>query len=111
MIRNIFAAALTLVSSLLLLSIATPKYVIAKEKTPTTIEATTESSSVTENYALLVSLEHAGFVKDDLLYSSVEKDTEDGASIYEVEFQVGHQNYQYEVDATTGDIISYELDD
>ncbi len=109
MFRGLFTAALTLVTALLIMSLSSPQFAFAHEgSTKTTVAEPTE---VSEDYALLTALEHAGFVKDDLLYSSVEKDTEDGVEVYEVEFQVGHQNYQYEVDATTGDIISYELDD
>ncbi|WP_294212251.1 PepSY domain-containing protein [Pseudobutyrivibrio sp.] len=108
MFRGLFTAALTLITALLIMSLSTPQFAFAHEvSTKTTVAEPTE---VSEDYALLAALEHAGFVKDDLLYSSVEKDTEDGVEVYEVEFQVGHQEYNYEIEAATGNILSYELD-
>ncbi len=108
MFRGLFTAALTLVTTLLIMSLSSPQFAFAHEgSTKTTVAEPTE---VSEDYALLAALEHVGFVKDDMLYSSVEKDTEDGVEVYEVEFQVGHQEYNYEIEAATGNILSYELD-
>ena len=37
-------------------------------------------------------------------------DYEDGRRVYEVEFYSGNREYDYEIDAATGDIVSYDFD-
>lgn len=48
----------------------------------------------------------AGKVKD----LDIELDTDDGRAKYEIDFKVGNTEYEYEVDAKTGDIIKSETD-
>ena len=39
----------------------------------------------------------------------VELDSDDGRRIYEVDFEVGSKDYEYDIDAYTGKIIKYEI--
>jgi uncharacterized membrane protein YkoI len=41
----------------------------------------------------------------------IELDKDDGVYIYEVEFIAANREYDYEINATTGDIVSWEMDD
>ena len=43
----------------------------------------------------------------------VKKDHEDGRQVYDVEFYVGNKEYDYEIDASTGEILSadFEIED
>lgn len=55
-------------------------------------------------------LSHAGVTQDQLDYLEADYDYEDGRMVYEVEFAVGGVEYEYDIDAATGDILKYERD-
>ena len=69
-----------------------------------------ESEGITEDQALDIALNHAGVSKSDVTSSSVRQDFDDdmGITKYEVEFRVDAQEYNYDIDMTTGEI--YEFD-
>ena len=69
-----------------------------------------ESEGITEDQALDIALNHAGVAKSDVTSSFVNKDFDDdrGITMYDVEFRVGAQEYNYDIDMTTGEI--YEFD-
>lgn len=50
-------------------------------------------------------LAHAGLTADQVTVSKVDFDMEDGRMVYEVEFWAGNVEYEYDVDATTGEIV------
>ena len=62
---------------------------------------------------LLTALEHAGVKAEDAYDLSVELDNEHGKAIYEAEFKSGGYEYEYEIDASTGDVLKFdkEFDD
>ena len=51
---------------------------------------------------------HAGLAQTDISRLKVELDYDDGRSVYELEWDVDRTEYSYEVDASTGEILSYE---
>lgn len=53
-------------------------------------------------------LSHAGLTSDQVTFVKSKLDYEDGRQIYEVEFYAGsYTEYDYEIDAYTGDVISF----
>lgn len=68
---------------------------------------------LTESEVLLTALEHAGVKAEDAYDLSVELDNEHGKAVYEVEFKSGGYEYEYEIDASTGDVLKFdkEFDD
>ena len=73
-----------------------------------------ESDNVgSEEAALAIALEHAGVTLDQLSWYEICLDFDDGIWVYEVEFAVGNTEYEYEINAITGEIIKFEteLDD
>ena len=74
-----------------------------------------DSEGITEDQALDIALNHAGVAKSDVTSSFVNKDFDDdrGVTTYDVEFHVGAQEYNYDIDMTTGDIYEFdsEIDD
>ncbi len=75
--------------------------------------STSDSSSASyigESAALNVALEHAGVAESGLTGLEVELDEDGNRMVYEIEFKVGHREYEYEIDASTGDILSFEID-
>lgn len=68
------------------------------------------STTLTESEATAVALEHAGVSEADVTYMQVKLDRDDGQLVYDVEFYAGNTEYDYEINATTGKIISYDHD-
>lgn len=72
--------------------------------------AADNTAGITEQDAMKAALEHAGLKENDLTSGHIEKDSEDGKEIYEIEFYAGSSEYEYEIDAATGKILGWEED-
>ncbi len=62
--------------------------------------------------AKAAALKHAGVAADAIREYECELDRDDGRVVYEVSFDVGNNEYEYEIDAKTGAVITWhkELD-
>ncbi len=60
--------------------------------------------------ALAAALSHAGMDSSQVSGTEVEMDCENGIIIYEVEFKYGGQDYEYEINASTGEIMASDTD-
>ena len=74
------------------------------------IPSKTATSGITKDQALDIALKQAGVAKKNAQYISVHKDYDDGREIFEVKFYVGMTEYNYDVDAVTGQIIDSDID-
>ncbi len=72
--------------------------------------AATTEGSVTKEEAIKTALKDAGVKQKETTYLYVHLDHEDGAEVYEVEFMVGNKEYDYDIDANTGKILSKDFD-
>ena len=75
---------------------------------PTVGPATIEAALLGEEEAKALALENAGVQADQAKVVRVEMDREDGRLVYEVEFVAGGVEYDYELDAYTGEILKSE---
>ncbi len=84
-----------------------------KAKTVTTAKtgAANVSKEITSDQALKIATDHAGVDQKDISFPKVKKDFDDGKQVYEVEFNVGFTEYSYDVDAATGAVVDFEIDD
>ena len=73
-------------------------------------EITASSEGITEAEAQAIALEHAGLTEADISRLEVRKDFDDGRQEYDVEFHVDRLEYEYEIDAVTGKILSFDKD-
>ena len=73
-------------------------------------EAASSGEIITEDQAKAIALEHAGLAEADISRLQVRKDFDDGRQEYEVEFHVDRMEYEYEIDAVTGKILSFDKD-
>ena len=71
----------------------------------------TERTGITADRAAAIALAHAGFTADQVRSLTVEADLRDRVPHYEVEFREGRWEYEYEIHAETGEILSVEKDD
>lgn len=69
------------------------------------------ASGISADRAKQIALSHAGI--SGASFTKVELDTDDGVRVYEIEFKVGNVEYDYDIDATSGAILSSssEIDD
>jgi len=69
------------------------------------------ASGISADRAKQIALSHAGVGGAN--FTKVELDTDDGVRVYEIEFKVGNVEYDYDIDASSGAIISSssEIDD
>ena len=69
------------------------------------------ASGISADRAKQIALSHAGV--SGASFKKVKLDTDDGVRVYEIEFKVGNVEYDYDIDASSGAIISSssEIDD
>ena len=70
-----------------------------------------DKSYIGNDAALSAALTHAGLSRDDVKNIEIELDYEYGLMVYEVEFESGSAEYEYGIDARSGDIIWVENED
>ena len=73
-------------------------------------QSTASSGAIDEAQARSIALKHAGVAESDAAFYRVERDNDDGRAVYEVEFYSGNTEYDYEISAETGEILSYDSD-
>lgn len=80
---------------------------------PTSTAAATTAKAVTESEAKQIALNHAGVSESETERMTVKLGRDDGVDEYEVNFYVGNREYDYDINASTGEIRSYdsEIDD
>lgn len=66
--------------------------------------------NISEEQAKEITLKHAGVTSDQVSFIKVEMDLDNGIQKYDIEFYYNNIEYSYEIDANTGDILSYERD-
>lgn len=70
----------------------------------------TQSEQISEDKAKKIALDHAGLSENDVTALFVELDYDDGVLRYEVDFRQGMTEYDYDIEASTGKILSYDKD-
>ena len=69
------------------------------------------AARLTKAEAEAIALKHAGFTAQQVKGLRSELDIDSGIAHYEVEFRVGQWEYEYEIHAETGAVLSFEKDD
>lgn len=90
----------------------TEKVVTTKvNKTEKTVETTKSSAEkITREEAKSIALNHAGLKEVDVRGLEIELDYEKGVHVYEVSFESGKYDYDYDIDAYTGAVKFSEKD-
>lgn len=79
-----------------------------KERVSQYLQKLQEEAEYTQDEALGIALEDAGIDEKDVDRSRVELDYDDNSLIYDVEFYSGNEEYDYEIDAKTGEVLSVD---
>lgn len=83
---------------------------------PDTAQPNTNQTAgeITVEEAKTIALNHAGLTADAVTFVQAKQDYDDGRLVYEIEFVTtsgnGYLEYDYEIDAATGSILSYDYD-
>ncbi len=79
-------------------------------------EATSSQASpstptlIGEDKAKEIALKHAGIIEDGVRFNRIELDRDDGILVYEVEFFQDRTEYDAEINAEDGTVLSFEKD-
>lgn len=65
---------------------------------------------ITKEEAEQIALDHAGFTADQVQRLYTEFEIDDGTRQYDVQFHEGDWEYEFEISAETGKILSYDKD-
>ena len=68
------------------------------------------SADIGAEKAKSIALKHAGLAASDTAFIYANLDYENGLRVYDVEFFSGNKEYDYEINAATGDIVSFDQD-
>ena len=81
------------------------------ETTVPSSSATQPAQPLTAEEAKAIALNHAGFTQDQVKFLRAEYEIDDRIPQYDVDFVKGQWEYDYEIHAETGAILSFEKDD
>lgn len=76
------------------------------EHEPNNVQGT--NSDIGVEQAKSIAAKHAGFSNSDVTFSKAKLDREDGILLYEIEFYKNGMEYEYEIHATTGEIMKFD---
>lgn len=60
--------------------------------------------------AKAIALEHVGFTENEVSFSKAKLENDDGYDVYEIEFYKDRMEYEYQINAVTGEIMEYGMD-
>ena len=66
--------------------------------------------TITVEEAKAIALEYAGLTADEVKFTKTELDYDDGVTEYEIEFRYGRKEYEFTINAYSGEILEAEID-
>jgi len=70
----------------------------------------TANKEISKDEAIEIALNHAGLSRSEVHFDDVELEDEDGLKEWEIEFDHSNWEYEYDIDAKTGNILDFEKD-
>lgn len=80
------------------------------EQSQPNLFASPTPDQITQSDAMSIALQHAGLTTEQAEYLHTEYEIDDGIPQYDVSFYVGNMEYEYEINADTGNILSFDID-
>ena len=78
-----------------------------ENKSVTPNNQNSNNSKITVEKAKEISLKHANLKDNQVVFDKTEMDYDNGVQVYDIEFHYNNIEYNYEIDANTGNILSY----
>ncbi len=82
--------------------------VVATTRKTSAATTAATASDIGEAKAKEIAFEHAGVQSSNVRELEVERDRDNGVSLYEISFKSGGYEYEYEINAKTGSILQHE---
>ncbi len=82
----------------------------APAQTETQPTQSTQDAQISLDEATQIALDDAGVTAADVIGLDAKLETDDGVTKYDVDFKVGNVEHDYDIDPTTGAIISHTTD-
>ena len=73
-------------------------------------QSSSTQNLISSDEAKNIALQHANLTDNQVTFIKVSQDYDDGIHIYEVEFHYNNREYNYDINAINGTILSYEQD-
>lgn len=73
-------------------------------------DTTSNKAKISENEAKNIALKHANLTSNEVKFDRIEYDVDNGLNKYDIDFYYNNKEYSYEINAQTGEILSYEID-
>ena len=70
--------------------------------------STASEEELDKDEALVAALDYVGLTAEDITGLRVDRDSEDGRYVYELQFFSGGSEFELEIDGRTGEVLSYE---
>ncbi len=83
---------------------------INTQKTTSTTTKASSSKYIGVDKAKSIALENAGLSESNVTFTKAKLEKDDGVYEYEIEFIYGNKEYEYEINATSGKIISHSVE-
>lgn len=87
-----------------------PKPAAKPAPAPASKPAPAKPTQISRDEAINIALNHAGLSRSQVSFDDVELDSDDGRLIWEIEFESGDWEYEYDIDALTKSILDFEKD-
>ena len=82
----------------------------ARENAAGTSAAINSAKNISIEDAKQIAFAHAKIAQSGVTFIKAKLDTEDGRQVYDIEFYSGNTEYDYEIDAISGEIVSSDMD-
>lgn len=83
---------------------------VSQEPIVQTQENRTAQGEITLEEAKAAALAYAGFSEEQVNFTKLEQDYDDGKAEYEIEFLADKKEYDFTIDASTGEILEVDID-
>ena len=71
-------------------------------------ERNSNKNGISIEEAKNIALKHANINKSDAVITKEETDYDDGLYVYEIEYEAGEMEYEFKINADTGEVVEYE---
>lgn len=81
-----------------------------KQQAKKDTKKSSNNDTITKEKAVQIALDHAGVSKSEVDFDDIELGHDDGKKVFEIEFDSNTHEYEYDIDAHSGNILDHEIE-